>query len=112
MGKMDRLLMFHASYYILHHARHPMAHTWSSTIDPVEPVVEELTEPAIAEESANTELTEGKPRCIPPIFLDFCFKSVFCVTIVFALSLQELYWHHRCIRNSFPITLAIIVAGR
>jgi hypothetical protein len=92
-----------------------MAHTWSYTIDPAEPVVEELTKPAPAEESANTELTEGKPRCILPIFLDFCFKSEFCITIVCALSLQELYWHRRCIRNSFLITLvtlAIIVAGR
>jgi hypothetical protein len=91
-----------------------MAHTWSYTIDPVEPMVEELTEPAPAEESANTELTEGKPQCIPPILLDFYFKSVFYVTIVCALSLHKLYWHRRCIRNSFPITLvilAIIVAG-
>jgi hypothetical protein len=55
-----------------------MAHTWSYMIDPVEPVVEELTEPAPAEESssANSEITEGKPRCIPPIFLDLCFKSI------------------------------------
>jgi hypothetical protein len=89
-----------------------MAHTWSYMIDPAEPVVKELTEPPPAEEFANTELTEGKPRCISPIFLDICFKSVFCVTIVCTLSLQELYWHRRCIRNSFPITLAIIVASR
>jgi hypothetical protein len=92
-----------------------MAHTWSYTIDPAEPVVEELTKPAPAEEFANTKLTEGKPQFIPRIFLYFCFKSVFCVTIVCALNLQELYWHRRCIRNSFPITLvtiAIIVAGR
>jgi hypothetical protein len=63
-----------------------MAHTWSYTIDPVEPVVEELTEPAPAEESANTELNEGKPQFILPIFLNFCFKSLFCITIVCALS--------------------------
>jgi hypothetical protein len=77
----------------MHHTAllHHMAHTWSYTIDPMEPVVEELTESALAEESANTELTEGKPLCISPIFLDFYFKSVFCVTIVCALSLQELY---------------------
>jgi hypothetical protein len=36
---------------------HHVAQMWSYTIDPVEPVVEELTEPAPAEESANTELT-------------------------------------------------------
>jgi hypothetical protein len=64
MGKMDRLLLFHASYYPLHH----VAHMWSYTIDPVESVVEELMEPAPMEESANTELTEGKLRCILPIF--------------------------------------------
>jgi hypothetical protein len=68
MGKMVSLLRFHASYFTLHHARHPMAHTWSYTIDPAEPMVEKLTEPAPVEKSANTELTEGKPRCIPPIF--------------------------------------------
>jgi hypothetical protein len=64
-----------------------MAHTYSYMIDSVELVVEELTEPAPTEESANTELTEGKTQCIPPIFLDFCFKSVFYITIVCALSL-------------------------
>jgi hypothetical protein len=74
---MDRLLLFHASYCNLHHALHHVAHTWSYTIDPTEPVVEELTEPAPTEESANTELTEGKHRCIPPIILDFCFNHYF-----------------------------------
>jgi hypothetical protein len=39
MGKMGRLLLFHASYCPLHH----VAHTWSYMIDPAEPVVEELT---------------------------------------------------------------------
>jgi hypothetical protein len=76
MGKMDSLIWCHASYCILHHAHHHMAHTWSYTIDLAEPVVEELTEPASAEESSNTKITEGKHRCIPPIFLDLCFKSI------------------------------------
>jgi hypothetical protein len=61
---MDRLLLIHASYSPLHH----VAHMWPYTIDPAELVVEELTEPTPAEESANTELTKGKLRCIPPIF--------------------------------------------
>jgi hypothetical protein len=61
---MDRLLLIHASYCPLHH----VAHTWSYTIDPTELVVEELTEPTPAEESANTELTKGMLRCIPSIF--------------------------------------------
>jgi hypothetical protein len=47
---------------------HHVAHMWSYTIDPVESMVEELMEPAPAEESANTELSEGKLRCILPIF--------------------------------------------
>jgi hypothetical protein len=71
----------------MHHTLHHVAHTWSYMLDLAEPVAEELTEPAPAEESTNTELTEGKPWCIPPIFLDFCFKLVFCVTIICALSL-------------------------
>jgi hypothetical protein len=37
---------------------------------------EELTEPAPAEET-NPELTKGKPQCIPPIILDFCFNHYF-----------------------------------
>jgi hypothetical protein len=61
MGKMDRLLLFHASYCPLHHTLHHVAHTLSYTIDLAEPGVEELTEPTPVEESANIELTEGKP---------------------------------------------------
>jgi hypothetical protein len=30
---------------------------------------------------ANTELIEGKPWCIPSIFLDFCFKLVFVLQL-------------------------------
>jgi hypothetical protein len=54
---------------------------WSYTIDPIELVVEELTEPAPAEESANTELIEGKLRCIPPIFLDFFLNQYFALQL-------------------------------
>jgi hypothetical protein len=68
MGKMDRLLRFHAPCFTLHHALHHVAHMWSYTIDHVESVVEELTEPVPVEEFSNIKLTEGKPRCIPPIF--------------------------------------------
>jgi hypothetical protein len=76
---MDRLLLFHASYCTLHHALHHVTHTWSYTIDPTESMVEELTEPAPAEESANTELTEGKH---PPIILDFCFNHYFMLCML------------------------------
>jgi hypothetical protein len=82
MGKMDRLLLFHVSYYTLHHALHHVAQMWSYTIDPAEPVVEELTEPTPAEESANPELTEGKHQCIPPIILDFCFNQYFMLCML------------------------------
>jgi hypothetical protein len=78
MGKMDRLLLLHTSYYTLHH----VAHTWSYTIDPAESVVEELMELALTEESANIELTEGKHRCIPPIILDFCFNHYFMLCML------------------------------
>jgi hypothetical protein len=76
--------MHHTTF--LHHTLHHMAHTWSYTIDPIELVVEELTEPAPAEESANTELIKGKLRCIPPIFLDFFKISILhynCLCIKF-----------------------------
>jgi hypothetical protein len=78
MGKMDWLLLFHASYCTLHH----VAHTWSYTIDLAESVVEELTELAPAEESANTELTKGKHWCIPSVILDFCFNHYFMLCIL------------------------------
>jgi hypothetical protein len=65
MGKMDRLLLFYASCCALHHAMHHMAHMWSYTIDPAELVVKELTEPAPAEESTNTELTEKQAPVHP-----------------------------------------------
>jgi hypothetical protein len=54
-----------------------LAHTCSYTLDPTEPVIEELMEPAPVEEFANIEITDGKTWCIPPMFLDFCFKSIF-----------------------------------
>jgi hypothetical protein len=49
----------------MHHAMHHMAHMWSYTIDPAELVVKELTEPAPAEESTNTELTEKQAPVHP-----------------------------------------------
>jgi hypothetical protein len=51
-----------------------LAHMCSYTLDHAEP---ELEEQAPAEEVTNSELTEGKPRCIPPIILVFCFNHYF-----------------------------------
>jgi hypothetical protein len=42
---------------------------------------ESLEEPAQTEETANTDLTEGKSRCIPPIFLDFCSSIKIYITV-------------------------------
>jgi hypothetical protein len=42
---------------------------------------ESLEEPAQTEETANTDLTEGKLRCIPPIFLDFCSSIKIYITV-------------------------------
>jgi hypothetical protein len=87
---MDWLLLVHASYctfHIMHCIKWLLAHTCSYTLDPTEPEVEESTEPAPTEVTANAKLTEGKHRCIPPIFLDFCFKSVFMLQLACALSL-------------------------
>jgi hypothetical protein len=53
------------------------AHLYSYTLDHVEPELEEPTELAPAEEADNTEPTEGKSRCIPPIILDFCLNHYF-----------------------------------
>jgi hypothetical protein len=38
-----------------------------------EPESEDLAEQAQAKETTNTELSQGKPQCIPPIFLGFFF---------------------------------------
>jgi hypothetical protein len=42
---------------------------------------EELTEPAQVEETANTELTEGKPPCIPAIMLGCFFNHYFMLSM-------------------------------
>jgi hypothetical protein len=39
-------------------------------------------EPLQAKDPANTELTEGKPRCIPPLFLDFAFNQYFMLRLI------------------------------
>jgi hypothetical protein len=43
---------------------------------------EPLEEPAQAEDPANTELTKGNARCIPPLFLDFAFNYYFVLSMV------------------------------
>jgi hypothetical protein len=46
----------------------------------VEPELEELTEQAPVE-VINTELSQGKPRCIPPIILGF-FITIFMLRLI------------------------------
>jgi hypothetical protein len=41
----------------------------------------ELTEPTPAEET-KPELTEGKPRCNSPLFLDFDFNHYFMLSML------------------------------
>jgi hypothetical protein len=68
-----------------------MAHMWSYTIDPAEPVVEELTKPAPAEESANIELTEGKPGA------SHLYSLTFVLNQNFVLQLFVHYVYRNCI---------------
>jgi hypothetical protein len=87
---MSRLLLFYVSYRTLHIMHCTMlcsAHLYLYTLDPADPKLEEPTELAPAEESANTELTEDKPQCIPPIILGFCFNLLPYVMDACALSL-------------------------
>jgi hypothetical protein len=42
---------------------------------------EPLEEAAQAEEAANAELTDGKPRCIPPIVLGFSLITISMLSI-------------------------------
>jgi hypothetical protein len=55
--------------------------------DTAEQEPEPLGEQAQVVDVTNIFPEQGKPRCIPPIFRDFCFKSVFMVQFVCALSM-------------------------
>jgi hypothetical protein len=74
---MSMLLLFHASFctvHLMHCTMLYLAHLYSYTLDNIELELEEPTEQAQAEETANTKPTEGKARCIPLIFLGFYFN--------------------------------------
>jgi hypothetical protein len=55
-------------------------------LDHAEPKLGEPMKQAQAEDPTNLALDQGKPRCIPPIILDFSFNHYFCVKIDYALS--------------------------
>jgi hypothetical protein len=80
------------------------AHLYSYTLDPVELELKEPTEPAPAEEAANTELTEGKPRCIQPIILDFSWITTLCY-ICLCIKFIGVDWNCRCIMSTFRVIL-------
>jgi hypothetical protein len=87
---MSMMLLFMHDIALLHPMHRIMllsAHMCSYTLDLVKPKLEELTKQAQAEEATNTELTEGKPRCIPPIFLDFWFSIIIYVTVCLCIKL-------------------------
>jgi hypothetical protein len=62
------------------------AHVCANTLDHVEPKVEEPTEQAQVEDLTNIALDQGKPRCIPPIILDFSFNHFLMFYFDWALS--------------------------
>jgi hypothetical protein len=76
------LLFLHllASVQLMHCTMLISSHLYSYTLDHVEPELEELTEQAPVE-VINTELSQGKPRCIPPIILDF-FITIFMLRLI------------------------------
>jgi hypothetical protein len=45
-------------------------------VDPAEPKTEELMEQAPAKASINPDLSQGNPRYIPSMILNFSFKSL------------------------------------
>jgi hypothetical protein len=47
-------------------------------LDHAAPELEESMELAQAEEATNTELAQGKPRCIPQLSLDFVLITTLC----------------------------------
>jgi hypothetical protein len=104
---MSRLLLFKASYCTLHLMHCTVlgsAHLYSYTLDLAELELEEPTEPAPAEEAANTELTEGKPRCIPPIILNFPLITTLCY-ICLCIKFVGVDWNHSCIMCTFQVIL-------
>jgi hypothetical protein len=55
----------------MHHIMLLLAHMCSYTLDHAEAQAQ-------AEKATNTELTEGKPRCIPSIILAFILITTVC----------------------------------
>jgi hypothetical protein len=77
---MLRLLLFLHHIAFTPHALHHFfitAHVYAYVIDRAEPDLEEPTEEAQAKDSTNSELSQGKLRCISPQSLTFLFKSLY-----------------------------------
>jgi hypothetical protein len=59
-----------------------LAHVYSYMLDHAEPELEEPTEQAQAEDSANLALYQGKPWCIPPCFLTLILNHYFMLSLI------------------------------
>jgi hypothetical protein len=66
------------------------------------------TEQAQVEDFTNLDLTQGKPRCIPPKSLSFIFETLFIILYARALSLLVLDDTVDTLRSSFPIILVTV----
>jgi hypothetical protein len=62
-------------------------------------------EQAQVEDFTNLDLTQGKPRCLPPKSLSFIFETLFIILFDCALSLQDLYGTIVTLGFSFLIIL-------
>jgi hypothetical protein len=82
-----------------------LAHLCSYVLDHVKPRSEVQVKQAQVEATTNLALDQGKPQCIPPIFLNFWFSINIYITICVCIKFIGFVWHRSCIKNSFLIIL-------
>jgi hypothetical protein len=75
--------------YLLHYIILVLAHICSYTLDHTEPELKEPMEQAQAKDPANLTLDQGKPWCIPLIFLGFSFNHYLYDLLECALSYRN-----------------------
>jgi hypothetical protein len=79
-----------------------MAHVYAYAIDHTELDLEETMKEAQAEDPANPELKQGKPRCILPHSLTFLFEPLYLCYAWLYINLYELCWYRSYIMVILP----------
>jgi hypothetical protein len=85
MSKLDRLLLFYASYYTLHLMHFIiviLTHTYAYTLGHVEPRSKVQTEQAQVEAITNIFLSKASSGASHQLFLNFCFQLVLMLQLI------------------------------